>query len=820
MTSLLARSQGRFLFQHPWLLLLSLLGVAIGVAGVVGMDLAIVSCRRGFELSQERLTGKATHWVVPISSQGFAESLYVRLRCDLGVRHCAPLVEGSVRLSTGQSFHLVGVEPLAYLDFQESWPTGAGDLALASPGAVAMTEAEARRLGIAQGANLGGQLVVKTLLRGLKPEAEEALAGQLLCDLSVAQEELGLVGRLSRIEVILTDQEASALEKELPTDVRLIPASTRSEATGQMSKAFFLNLQALSLLSLLVGGLLIYNVIHFLALQRRTWIGQLRLLGVSGREILWLILEEAAWLGTWGSWLGLWLGVSLSRLMLPLLTRTINDLYYSLHVSQAYLSFGSLAKGCLLGWGCALAAAWFPARELAATPPIQALQRSRLESHSMTWGGRLTVLAVVVLALSWVLLVVAESSLGLNLVAMFGLILGSAGLAPASLVVAQRKMRGLLPSLRARLVLGAVERSISRLGVALVAMTVALSAVVSITVMVHSFRLSLLDWLQHTLRCDLYVGQSDRQGAKAGQPLDPALRDQLRRDPSVREVIGLKMRPVYFRLRGQLGLTQLVGEEVKLERFRFVRSAPQEGPPGAGQVWASEPFLQHWKIEPGQELELPTQQGWQKFQVVAAFQDYSSDSGYLEMGLPAYRQAFQDDTLSGLGVLCDQPEELRRRILTWPQAAGLEVRSQYALKKLSVEIFEQTFLVTRLLQILAVLVAGAGVAGAITANQWERRKEAALLESLGLTRRERVWMGRAEASVYGIWSGLLAIPCGLMQAYAMVCFLNRRAFGWSLEFHVEPLVLLLTPVLGWLAAMLASALSPARKTLLEDLREE
>ena len=835
--SLLARSQWRFLWKHPWLLLLSWLGVAVGVAGIVAMDLAIRSCERGFALSQDSLTGKASHWLVAGES-GLPEDFYTRLRVQQGLSLCAPVVEGylSLRSSQGieQSFRVLGVDPLAEQPFRGAWlndgqANSKFTSALTQPATVALTAAEAGRLGVVLNGQIevvGGEPVrAGALLSGLKPNQEQALQGQLLCDISVAQEILHMEGRLSRIELILTDEQAGALEASLPTGYQLIAATTRSRSRQQMSNAFFLNLRALSMLSLLVGGLLIYNVIHFLVLQRRPWMGQLRILGVTGGEIRQQILAEAGWIGAWGSLLGSLLGIALARLLLPLLTRTINDLYYNLQVSQTYLSPASLLQGCLLGWGCSLLAAWWPAQEAASTPPAQVLRRSLLEQGSRLWLMRLTWAAAGGLVLSWLALELAERQLWLNLVAMVGLMVCSAALTPALVLGAQRLFLRALPAgwMLLKLALGGVERSLSRLGVALVAMTVALSAVISITVMVHSFRLSLIDWLGRTLSSDLYVGLANRQAAKGGQGLPPELVARIAGLPQVESQLRAKMTPVYFREGGRGPfLTQLVAQDPYLGRLRFV-AGPTPTHLGPGQALASEPFLRQRHLSVGSRLELQSPSGPVSVELIAGFQDYASDSGYLLMDLSAYRQAFRDESVTGLGVAVrgDTAEEVRAEILRWPDSRGLEVRSQKALRQLSVEIFEQTFQVTRLLQLLAVLVAGLGTLGAVAANQLERRREYALWSCLGLTAAERWRLRWGEAALCGLWAGLASWPCGLLQAYAMVTFINRRAFGWSLDFHLEPLTLLSTPVLGLIAATLAVLLAGrGRNTPAEDLRQE
>ena len=820
------------------MLLLSLLGVAIGVGGVVAMDLAIASCQRGFDLSRVAVTGGATHWITG-GPAGVDEQLYVRLRLA-GWRKIAPVSEGFVSLK-GQSWRLVGMDPLA----ESSWrvaPGVAKSAALSGsnlvasfsqPGSVALTAAEARRLGVATGDTLqpedgGKPLRVGAVLEGLAPDLESALAGQLLCDLASAQEELGSEGRLTRIEAQLDATEEESLRSALPPEAGLEAAGGRVNATRRMSEAFFMNLRALSSLSLLVGAFLIYNVIHFVSLRRLPWTAQLRLLGATAGELRGQLLSEAGWLGAVGSLLGVPLGVALARGLLPLLTRTINDLYYNLQVQSVFLDPLALGRGCLLGWGCALLACWGPARAAARTSPAALLRRSPLEARSQRQAVRALLPAALALAGGWTLLCLVNR-LDLSLACMFVCILASAALAPGLVFLAQSWLLRHLPrraGLGPKLVLGGAQRSMSRLGVALAAMTVALSAVISITLMVHSFRGSLLDWLERTLGADLYVGQTNRQAARDGQALSPAWLARLQALPEVESILPLKMTPLTFTASGRERSTQLVTQpttvpdlaRLKLRQGRLLESGDE--------LLASEPFLHFQHLAVGDTVELRTRQGMRRLPIVGAFQDYASDSGYLLMDRAHYARWFGDDSLSGVSVMLRghgqaAADRLRSQILAWPESKGLEIRSQGNLRRLSVQIFEQTFQVTQLLQLLAVLTAAVGMLGAVAANRLERRGEWALWGCLGLTRAEQWRLSWAEAALFGAWAGLAAWPCGLLQGYAMVHFINRRAFGWSLDFSVHWPTLLVTPLLGIGAASLAIVLAgrPAR-TLAEDLRSE
>ena len=114
MNRLLWRASRRHLTRHPWQIGLSILGIALGVAVALSIDLATDSARRAFSLSAEAVTGRATHQIVGGPS-GLAEDVYRRLRVDLGVRDAAPVLAYDVALADrpGETLHLLGVDPFA-----------------------------------------------------------------------------------------------------------------------------------------------------------------------------------------------------------------------------------------------------------------------------------------------------------------------------------------------------------------------------------------------------------------------------------------------------------------------------------------------------------------------------------------------------------------------------------------------------------------------------------------------------------------------------------------------------------------------------------
>ena len=126
MTRALARLAVRQLRTHPWQLGLAILGIALGVAVAVSIDLANGSALRAFGLATEAVSGRATHQILGGPS-GLPDDLYRQLRVDIGVRRAAPIVDGDVALlgrggdvadRAGRSLHLLGIDPFVDHDFR------------------------------------------------------------------------------------------------------------------------------------------------------------------------------------------------------------------------------------------------------------------------------------------------------------------------------------------------------------------------------------------------------------------------------------------------------------------------------------------------------------------------------------------------------------------------------------------------------------------------------------------------------------------------------------------------------------------------------
>ena len=110
------RASFSYLLRHPWQLALSLIGIAVGVAVIVAVDLANSSARKAFLMSMDAIAGEATHQVIG-GPRGVSESAYVKLRVEHGIRMSAPVVEGTISVG-GISLTLLGLDLFAEQDIR------------------------------------------------------------------------------------------------------------------------------------------------------------------------------------------------------------------------------------------------------------------------------------------------------------------------------------------------------------------------------------------------------------------------------------------------------------------------------------------------------------------------------------------------------------------------------------------------------------------------------------------------------------------------------------------------------------------------------
>ena len=842
--------------RHPLQYLLFVVGVAIGVAMMVSIDLANGSARRAFALSTDAITGKATHRIVG-GPTGLDEDIYRRVRVEAGFAPAAPVVEGYVGVPelSGQPLRLVGIDPFAEPPFRDYFATGGsrGDALdanaltafLTEPHSLIVSAGAAAAAGVALGDTLTVSVAgrqhparVVGLLRPADDVSRRALGGIVFTDIASAQEMLDLRGRLSHIDLIAANEAALApVAALLPPGASIETAAARQNAVQQMTAAFEFNLAALSLLALVVGMFLIYNTVTFSVIQRRPLFAVLRMLGATGGQLFALILGEAALLALLGSLLGLGLGVLLGRGVVGLITQTINDFWFAVNVQGVSVPPASLARGLAVGVGAALLAALVPAIEAARTAPQSTLRRSTLESRVRRLLPWLVVAWAALTLVGAALLWLRGGGLLTAFAGLFAVLIAAALLAPPLTAVFMHlvaPLSGRLLGVLGRLAPRDIIRSLSRTSIAVAALMTAVSVIVGVSIMVGSFRGTVIEWLDQTLQADIYLSPPNVTANRVIGALAPDVAATARAWPGVARAVS--SHTVQIALPQFDRLVQLVAVDGDVSDgnrpYAWVRPDLGDDPwpalmAGEGVIISEALALKENLPTPPPPLTLPTADGPRDFPVLAVFYDYSSDQGSVFIDDATYRELWDDDRVSAVGLFVEpgQPVDEVAAALAAEFAGRPDVlvQSNEALRRGSLEIFDRTFAITSALRLLAVIVAFIGVLSALLSLQLERARELGTLRATGMTRRQLWGLTLLETGLMGATAGLLALPVGYALAWILVYVINVRSFGWTLRMDLQPAYFIQALLVAVGAALLAGVYPSIRAgnmAIASAIREE
>ncbi|MCW0219563.1 MAG: FtsX-like permease family protein, partial [Prosthecobacter sp.] len=127
-------------------------------------------------------------------------------------------------------------------------------------------------------------------------------------------------------------------------------------------------------------------------------------------------------------------------------------------------------------------------------------------------------------------------------------------------------------------------------------------------------------------------------------------------------------------------------------------------------------------------------------------------------------------------------------------------------------IFDSTFAITWALELIAILVAMAGVAATMMTLVLERKDEIRLLRIAGAEASQIRRTIMIESGILGAVSQGLGLLVGLILSLVLIHVINPQSFGWSIQFYTPWLFLRGATLLTILGTMLAG-LWPARRSV-------
>ena len=213
--------------------------------------------------------------------------------------------------------------------------------------------------------------------------------------------------------------------------------------------------------------------------------------------------------------------------------------------------------------------------------------------------------------------------------------------------------------------------------------------------------------------------------------------------------------------------------------------------------------------------------------VLGVFRDYRTNGGAVYMDLKAYQTLTGNTAWGGVRFFFkdrDQDLEAATQALEaeirrcCAQTHPLEMASGLELRKEILRIFDETFAVTTVLLLIALLVSALGIATTLTVLVLERFRQLNTLAAIGASRGQIRSMVFWEAVLMVAAGELIGLACGFFLSAFLIFVINRQCFGWTFLYRIDlgtfaislPLILATALAAAVPAARLVLRASPAQ----------
>ena len=648
----------------------------------------------------------------------------------------------------------------------------------------------------------------------------------IVADLDAAARLLGRSGHVDRIDVVgdgTIDREAlrQRLSALLPENASIVPPQEEFGARFHLATAFLRITSAVSIFGLLVGFFLIYNILTAALIAESDELGRLRLQGASRKDLIGLLVTQAAVQALPGILFGCGLGIVIGAVARGPFIEGLGTLtQLNLGANAHQVSWRSVVLVALLGLPTAMAASWIAVHRRVTTAPLQSVTGANapeLAESGFRLAGRVSI-GLLVAATVFLSLEVAYGWTVMGMMAIGSvsalLVTGSAAL----VLPLARAVRRLLTG--TSLVAGSVAADglaagWSRTAVTIAVFVLGIGTATGTATIFHSARSLILGTLHQQFRGDIVVSSAFRSEGWLPAPVDAALASDIRSVPGVRGVETERLLSVRFR------------DTVVTIRAGELAGAGDEGGRNAPAVLVSRNLAQHFELTRGQQIELHGPDGTASFRVAGVVDDFASAVGSVVMDRRQLAALAHDDLVNYISVVAEPGYDITTVIDGIRTRAG----ARYRLRILPLReflagaeaIIGQVFKFTYAVTIIVLLVATVSLLQSIVSGALERRRVLSIMRAVGASRRHLRRAFLVEGTGIGLIGGGLGLLAGVLLSVLWVPIHLRYLLGWCvpLEWPAATYALSACLAVAWPGiAALAVARRLARLPRVADLVAE
>ena len=843
----------RYYFRSFTQSILAVLGVAVGIAVFVAVDLANDSAKQSFRNSAVSIFGD-TEFQLMGSTSGISENVYsdvvksAELQPLLNI--IRPIIDKQITLTDSNGvedkYRLLGINVINEnvlsgnnkygIDFLNSSQTSFNFFA-ENQVFVSSILASKKQLSIADEflvKDTNNKISIVGFFQGDNSLQRELMQNVIITDISVAQNITNSNGILTRIDIssVYDHNEKIALDKWfslLPSGVQLIPSYTYSEARKSITKSFDTNLLALSLLALLVGLYLIYNMMTFSIHRRKNLFGTLRAIGVTKNEIFFLVLVEGLLIGLIGAIFGIMLGILLAYFLLGLISSTINYQFFSSSPNSIALDITIIYQALILGISGSIVSVLIPAWSASRIQPRELIDIYGKYSTYNKYHMVLFFLGLLLCSIGYLITLAPITNLIIGFIAMFLVIVGLSLTVPTTTQIVLLIISSILEKIgRPTIVTLSVEtikNSLNTIAICIAALSVSIAMTIGIGCMIQSFRATVEEWLNQSLVADIYIAPPTLSFGQDPKGIDDEFIKYVSDIPEIEYISQLGSFEI-FKDGYLLNLIVVDSAEKIFDEVIQLKEGEKK------DIWndfvqtdsilISEPLAFQKNIQINDTFDILTDSGLKSFTVRGIYYDYSSTSGIAMVSKQVYDNYWNNSKVTSLALYLNDSQNsevvFNKLLDKFDTDWDLQIISSKKLNNASMEIFDKTFEITFVLRSISLIVAFIGILGAISAIILSRAREFSILKSIGFTNNQLRTIIGNQTFIIGVISGLISIPLGIIITNLLIQIINKQSFGWSIPMQLLPSVFVEGIMVAILSSVLAS-IYPSIKISRNNIRK-
>jgi putative ABC transport system permease protein len=350
----------------------------------------------------------------------------------------------------------------------------------------------------------------------------------------------------------------------------------------------------------------------------------------------------------------------------------------------------------------------------------------------------MSIAGVLFIIIGAVVLYIPSKNIWLSYFGILPIIIGFALSTPLIIILVEKIFSPIFRSLfgiTGKIASRSVIQNISRTYIAIATLALAVAATVGVGTMISSFRSTVINWLEARLNSDIFISAPSLISRRNDAVLSEDVLQKIKSLEGAKD-INFYREIELFQEGKRYHLIATGLSPKSYSGFQF-----KEGNPDQvwkqfenGELFLSEPFAYKYDLDVGSTLQLKTDYGMRDFKIAGIYYDYASDQGLITIDYDHFKKYWNAKGVSGISVFVDDGrsiDDVKEKIQALEtDGQQLFVRTYKFLRDSSIEIFDRTFLIAQVLQILAVIVALIGILSSLMSLQLERKRELEILRAM------------------------------------------------------------------------------------------